>query len=765
MRSRPALLFLAMSFGLLAALFFRAMLGTHLLAPLDLAPALFKHYAWVQPGHTGVPENHYIIDQLTYDLPLQRQIHAAVQQGQLPWWTPLDLGGRPLLADAHINGFDPLRLLLYRVLPFEAAYNWNLLLHSVLAGLGAFCLLRSLGSRPLIAGLLALTWQFSGPMTLYFGHPWIQSAFVAYPFLWLAWNRLAQGTSWPALAGASLAAAWALLGGNLQSHAYLPLFAGAWLVGTCWKSPSQWRRLLPMIALSGILGATIASPALAVELDLYRQAQRLPAMSFRLIHAGAAPASFTFLFPWALGTFRTVDLSKLFGQSTLGFQLFVGIPAAIAALATILTGFRASRETPANEPSRAATPRIAGLLLLGYLAILATPAVLFLYTRIAPMMTLALVVLAAEFFPRLEREPMPRLGRLLWRGGWGLLVAAVLAGFAILPRLEPKLEAALLRRGAEGTQMDNAPELRRAQARRLAEELSPANPELLLGLASVLALGWYCRRPAEQRQPWQFAAVGILGLLPLVAFHVRFAPSHPRELWDRLLAGGPLQNELRPAGKMGAVRFEDTLAGLHQQVFPNCFSQLYGVQTLHGYAALRPPHLLTTTNGPNLLGGRPLTDAALSDAGKLQRLEAGYSARWIVRHVGVPQTSAIAAVRESWNTLELVLSGHGSGPVEFIWTDTYAPGWRADFNGGPVTLERFKRLFSRATLPSDSGTLRLTYHPAGEGPLRWLAGGTALLCGLTLVFAARRNRSRRPYRLPIRDRARSRVSFSFAVRL
>ncbi len=741
MRSRPALLFLGASFGLLVVLFSRAMTGAHLLAPLDLAPALFKHYAWVQPGHSGVPDNHYIIDQLTYDLPLQRQIHAAVQQGQLPWWTPLDLGGRPLLADAHINGFDPLRLLLYRLLPFEAAYNWNLLLHSLLAGLGAYLLLRSLGSRPFLAGLLALTWQFSGPMTLYFGHPWIQSTFVAYPFLWIAWIRLSRGLSFPALAGASLAAAWALLGGNLQSHAYLPLFTLAWLSGTAWTSPTAWRRLLPVVAVTGLLGTLIAAPALAPELDLYRQAQRLPALTFKLIHAGAAPASLSFLFPWVLGTFKTVDASKLFGQSTLGFQLFVGLPAGLAALGAIGSLFLKSSSLPSTSTDNAvATRRVAGLLLLGYLAILGTPAVLFLYTRIAPMMTLALVVLAAEFLPRLQREAFPRLGQWLWRGGWALLTATTLAGLILLPRLEPKLEAALLRRGTEGTQMDSAPELRRAQARRLAEELSPANPELLLGLASMLALGWYCRRPAELRKPWQFATVGIVGLLPLLAFQVRFAPSHTRELWDRLLAGGPLQNELRSAGRMGAPRFEDTLAGLHQQVFPNCFSQLYGVQTLHGYAALRPPHLLSTTNGPRLLNDHPLTDLKLSDAGELQRLGTEFTARWIVRRDGVPQPNAIASLRESWNTVELKLAGAGSGPAEFIWTDTYAPGWRADLDGTPVALEPFERLFSRANLPSGIGTLRLTYHPAGEGPLRWLAAGTALLCCITVVVGARRFR-------------------------
>ncbi len=731
MRGRPFLVFVSASAAILAALFFRAMIGRELLAPLDLAPTLFEHYAWADPDSGRVPDNHYVIDQLTYDLPLQRQIHAAVQQGQLPWWTPLDLGGRPLLADAHINGTDPLRLLLYRCLPFEAAYNWNLLLHSWLAGLGAFCLLRSLGSRPFFAGVLALTWQFSGPMTLYFGHPWIQSAFVAYPFLWLAWNRMAKGASAVALGGAALATAWALLGGNLQSHAYLPLFALAWLAGTCWTEPKAWLRLLPWVAASGLLGALIAAPALAPELDLYRQTQRLPALTFKLIHAGAAPASLSFLFPWALGTFKTVDASKLFGQSTLGFQLFVGLPAGLAALGALFLRQSANPEQPASRP---ANRRVAGLLLLGYLLILATPAVLFLYTRIAPLMTLALVVLAAEFLPRVEAESFPRLGQWLWRAGWALTAAMTLAGLLLLPKLEPKLEAALLRRGAEGTSMDEAPELRRAQARRLASELSPANPEMLLALLSLLALGWFCQQATARRQPWHLAAVMGAGMLPLLAFQHRFAPSHPRAIWERLLAGGPLQNTLRDRSGRGAVRFEDTLAGLHRQVFPNCFSQLYGVQTLHGYAALRPPHLLSTSNAPDLLEGRPLTDWQLTTSNTLHRLPSDQTSRWIVRRRGAPVSGAIAAVRESWNSATIDFRTQGSGDgLELIWTDTFSHGWQAEVNGVPVALERFDRVFSRIALPAAEGTLRLTYHPAGEGPIRWLAGGTALICAALLL--------------------------------
>ena len=94
---------------LLALLLFRdALWGGSLLAPLDIAPALLSEFKAVDPARE-VPDNHYILDQLVYDLPLQRTLHAAVRRGEVPWWDPYTFGGRPLLADAHvfIQGYRP----------------------------------------------------------------------------------------------------------------------------------------------------------------------------------------------------------------------------------------------------------------------------------------------------------------------------------------------------------------------------------------------------------------------------------------------------------------------------------------------------------------------------------------------------------------------------------------------------------------------------------------------------------------------------------
>ena len=137
-KSLPVLGFLAASGILTLGAFPGGISGKTILAPIDIFPNFFSHFGYIDPQADGIPENHHIIDQATYDLPLQYLIYQNIRQGILPWWDPYTFGGRPLLADAHINGTDPIRLLLYRLAPFLLAYNWNLMLKSVLTGLGCF---------------------------------------------------------------------------------------------------------------------------------------------------------------------------------------------------------------------------------------------------------------------------------------------------------------------------------------------------------------------------------------------------------------------------------------------------------------------------------------------------------------------------------------------------------------------------------------------------------------------------------------------------
>ncbi len=394
--SGPAIevvLFLAASLTISACVYRGAALGHAVLAPLDIPFTLFERFRDVAPeGFTAVtPENHYLIDQITYDLPLQRLAHEAIQSGRFPWWMPYSCGGRPLAADAHISLFDPARLILYRMLPFVLAYNWTKIAHGIAAGLGAFLLLRSFRrDEPGVNGLLALSYQFCGSHALYFGHPWIQGATLYAPWLWLGicllmGGRERKGTL---LVGASLAGY--ILAANLQAYLYLPLFLGSGVVCVWAVKGREAARPICLAAFAGAAAMCLSSIAWLHVTELFLISDREPAMAFsaRGLLAGAGSVLGGGM-PWALGTHETPDISKIIGQpgarSALGFNFFVGTAIWCIGAAAVWLRRRDWRSWGMHE-------RWAALIMAGYALLLSLPSAGIIYARISPIACLALVV-------------------------------------------------------------------------------------------------------------------------------------------------------------------------------------------------------------------------------------------------------------------------------------------------------------------------------------------------------------------------------------
>lgn len=122
-----------------------ALWGKTFPAPLDVAPAAFAKFDFVHRSATGVVANNWLSDQLRYDLPIQCTVFDAYRRAEMPRRNAYTLVGRPLLADAHINGTDPIRILMCHLLPFELACNRTRVLHFFFMGLGVFLLVRHLG--------------------------------------------------------------------------------------------------------------------------------------------------------------------------------------------------------------------------------------------------------------------------------------------------------------------------------------------------------------------------------------------------------------------------------------------------------------------------------------------------------------------------------------------------------------------------------------------------------------------------------------------
>lgn len=703
------------------AVFGSALWGARFLAPLDIAPAIFPAYKFVDPTSKGIPDNHYIIDQLIYDLPLQTVIYDAYRSGEIPWWDPYTYGGRPLLADAHINGTDPIRILCYLTLPFEFAYNWNLILHSLVAAAAMFALLRFWRFELFICTTLAIAWQFSGAFVMHFGHPWIAGTFVWFPFIWICWERgLAPGaSSLRNIAFAALLCAASFYSGNLQSHLYLPVFALAFLIGhfsTSWRATT---RIMTTLAASGILGAALAAPVLASQVEFFLLSTREVATSLEwwqnplkvLLSLGS-------VFPWATGTFRTLDIGRIVRSSGTAWLLFCGS----ATFALALLGLLGRR---AVSDSKGPLWKTSVGLIVIYLIIIGTPLAHIFYLRIAPLAVLGIVPLAAIGLQSLTSSAWVARPKVAFAAAIGTLVmvASINAGaLFVYPYLKNQLtQAALAADSSNKAFPAGSSALRKFQVENFPTEVSLLNPETLLSLISLLLISSAVGvRPLRSRHNLTYGAV-IVSLLPLISFAGRFTPDHPTELLRQLQAGGPAQQKgidlIR--GNNGRILDPD------MQVFPYAMGALYKVHTVHGYSALQPAGIFRRPEEislPNDYGADFTVHLLGSDALLVKTLSPHPPLGRFVSRDG----RQISIARETLNSLTLLFDK--VAPATFYRTDTVYPGWASSPDSAAMLVVQDIRTLIEIESPLPENKLQLLYRPT-----HWPAAMIVASCAVTFV--------------------------------
>ena len=731
---------------LLSALIYRdAMWGKSMLAPLDLGPNLFSQYKFMDPAADGIPQNHHIIDQFTYDLPLQFSIYRAYHSREIPWWDPYTYGGRPFLADAHINGTDPVRMLLYATLPFELAYNWNYILRGIITGLGMFLLLRYFRVDCQVAVILALIYQFAGWFTLYFGHPWIQGSFLYFPFLWIVWTRAVYGRFSPNAGLGALLCGLIFYAGNLQSHAYLPVFSLTFLAAVVIKDRGLFHKAFGVAAFSGIVGALVAFPVLCNQVEFFLLSIRNPVDSVAWYQQLlAAPISLAAIYPWMFGTFRTLDAARLVNMNGIAFQWFCGPVALFLAFWAAWT-FRKEKGRLGGGICQAT------LLVAVYLLIISTPLAKYLYPRCAALAGMGLILLAALAVQAiLERKtrPRPQLAKIFLCAV--LTISGMTSGLAwwVYPAFRAKIEAKIISVDESDIFMPSAPKLRKFQINNFAKEVSVANPECAITLIAVivLATALWTEEKSDVRKRILLAL--LLSALPVFLFHSRFRPRQPVELWHKLLAGGPSQNQA-VAKLVGGLRIDESANHASNMIFPMAYAAFYQVHSLHGYSALQLTSLYrypaTAAPVPPDWRGDFLSISKAGEGTSLQPATGTHPSRF--RSPTNKESLPVKIVQESHNRLVLDTAALADAEV-IARTDTYYPGWTASNGKSTIEIEKLDPCFSTIPTsgkPSD-GMIEMNYTPRSMRVACPLMATGILLCGGFLLSGFVPRKSERPVR-------------------
>ncbi len=730
-RLTEAAAYVVLSLALCFVVFGDAMLGRALEAPLDIPPALWLEYGHLDPHSNGVPRNQHIVDQVSYDLPLQYLLYAGWRSGEVPWWNPYSYTGRPLLADAHCNGADPLRIAVYLAVPdFVLAYNWTRVVQSVVGSLGVFLLLRR-SSPAWMAALLGLAWQFAGWKVELFGHPWVEGALLWYPWLWMAWDRAWERPSALSIVLGALCVAASFLAGNLQSHAYLPLFALAVAWGRAGWNPSRWWRAVRTMAPSLLLGGMLATPLLLAEVELLQLNSRV----LTLPGLGLAPINGIFAFagfhPWLLGTPQSGGYGSG-GVGAFGFALWAG--SAVLPLAWV--GVRGAQDESENGR---AWRRTALALVIGWVVIVASPLNKTLYARYAGLAVLGLLVLAAGAIHRLrQRERVPRwqvvaIGAM----ALGTLVVGDLIGRVVYPKFRDKYAAALQAKSATDGYGGRSDRLRASQLEKLPHEISLLNPEVALAALAFVGVWLLLRHPEWRLHAGPWALLLALNLVSPLVHARKLLPSAPLEPWQRLLAGSPKQQSVLAQVLPTHGQLEETCytteppAGAHDEysgLFPHEMSAFWRVHVRQGYAALFPPPW-------HFQPGSAPADFVLRRDGTLT---ANGPQRFALTKGGTVQITG-----ETLCTVNLKLTNPGHG--ELKCRDTFYPGWRVkDIRTG--TSMKLERGEHESVVPppgrmEDFGeNVQLRYQPSGLFYGLILAGSALVaMCVMLMVRAFARN--------------------------
>lgn len=401
-RSRMRLLdshmFVAFLFcAILVCAFLPCLLHQRVLAPLDIVQAFYEPWTrFSADSKMGGPHNHFATDAVDRYLGWQHIAAVSFKEDGYVGWNPLTFGGRPEYANTMGLYFD-WTMQLHRLLGFWDAWDLGLLFQFAIAGIGMLFFLRSQSLSPSACLAGAIAYAGNSQFVV-----WIYCRYALGSFCWVPWllwelERTRRGSKMSAL-GLSVITALAFLGGSLQYDSFILLVILC--VVLSWQfGPARPRKvaikegglILASTGLALVLSALMLVPCTQGFFDNAAVGHNRAVLTYKegmlepVLHPVIVICS---AFPTALGSVRTLDLTKLFKGDYTEILYFGFLPVVIAFYCLM----------------RKTTPLAARLLMLFGLVLPETPAEGLLYHRVSLLFIVGGVWAFADYWDKVDPE-------------------------------------------------------------------------------------------------------------------------------------------------------------------------------------------------------------------------------------------------------------------------------------------------------------------------------------------------------------------------
>jgi len=111
-----------------------------------------------------------------------------IREGIVPLWTPYSAAGQPLAANMASGIYNPVRFIYFSLFSSLKAFDFYILLHLFIAGLGVFIFLKELGLHWRAALFGGIAYMFSGYLINYLTF-WFLGIDAFVPYVLFAFER------------------------------------------------------------------------------------------------------------------------------------------------------------------------------------------------------------------------------------------------------------------------------------------------------------------------------------------------------------------------------------------------------------------------------------------------------------------------------------------------------------------------------------------------------------------------------------------------